>query len=138
MEWNYFPESIRSSLVSLIQLPTVTHLNTFAIIGFPVTAFSGCSNLIDLRLGELKLAPLEVNQVILRSKISTPISLHMWRTTLGLAALLNSASLHAGGPIIDFSRLQKAKFRVESQDDIGQVNELIKVTSRLEHFHLNR
>ena len=138
IEWNYLPESVRSSLVFLIQLHTVTRLDIDDIIGFPATALSGCSNLIDLRLGELKLAPLEVNQVILRSKISTPISLHMWRTTLGLAALLNSASLHAGGPIIDFSRLQKAKFRVESQDDIGQVNELIKVTSRLEHFHLNR
>ena len=138
IEWNYLPESVQSSLVFLIQLPTVTRLDIDDIIGFPATALSGCSNLIDLRLGELKLAPPEVNQVILRSKITTPVSLHMWRTTLGLAALLDSASLHAGGPIIDFSRLQKAKFRVESQDDIGQVNELIKVTSRLEHFHLNR
>ena len=138
MEWNYFPESIRSSLVSLIQLPTVTHLNTFAIIGFPVTAFSGCSNLIDLRLGDLNLAPPEVNHVISHSKISTPVSLYMWKITHGFAALLSSASLHAGGRIIDFGHFQKVVFNVKSQGGIDQVNELIKVTSRLEDFNLHR
>ena len=138
LDWDDFPESIRSILVFLIQLPTVTHLDIDDIIGFPVSALSGCSNLIDLRLGELTLDPPEVNQVISRSKISTPVSLYMQKITHGLAALLNSESLHVGGPIIDFSHLQKAVFDVESQDDIGQVNELIKVTSRLEHFNLNR
>ena len=59
-----FPESIRSILVFLIQLPTVTHLDIDDIIGFPVSALSGCSNLIDLKLGKLELAPTEVNQVI--------------------------------------------------------------------------
>ena len=136
-EWNDLPESIRSSLVFLMQLPTVTRLD-IGDIRCPATALSGCSNLIDLRLGELKLAPPEVNQIISRSKIPTPVFLFMWRTTHGLAVLLNSANLHAGGPIIDFSRLQKAEFHVEYQDGIGRVNELIKVTSRLEHFHLNR
>ena len=136
-EWNDLPESIRSSLVFLMQLPTVTRLD-IGDIRCPATALSGCSNLIDLRLGELKLAPPEVNQIISRSKIPTPVFLFMWRTTHGLAVLLNSANLHAGGPIIDFSRLQKAEFHVEYQDGIGRVNELIKVTSWLEHFHLNR
>ena len=170
MKWNHLPESIRSSLVSLIQLPTVTYLK-IDIIGFPATALSGCSNLMILNLKALKLDPPrgkistlvslsmsktrglvallnpanllcpeahkfdppEVNQVISRRKISTPLSLYMSKTN-GLVALLSPA----GGPIINFSRLQKAVFSVESEDDIGEVNELIKVTSRLEHICLQR
>ena len=46
-EWNDIPESIRSSLVSLIQLPTITYLD-IDIIGFPAAALSGCNNLMFL------------------------------------------------------------------------------------------
>ena len=134
--WNNFSQSIRSSLVSLIQLPTVTHLDIHFFRGFPATVLSGCGNLIDLQLGELELVPREDIQVISRSKIPTPVSLYIKTKTYGLAVLLHSASLHAGGPIVDFSRLHKASFDVEFQGDIDQVNELIKVTTRLEYLYL--
>jgi hypothetical protein len=135
LDWINFPKSIRSSLVSLIQLPTVTFLSIHSINGFPATALSSCSNLIDLRLGRLELAPPEVNHVISRSKIPTPVSLYI-RRTYGLTALMKSASLHAGGPIVDFSRLQVAHFYVESRGEIDQVNELIKMSTRLEYICL--
>ena len=137
--WNDLTESIRSSLVSLMQLPTVTSLVIHSFKGFPATALSGCGNLIDLSFLELSLAPPEVNQVISRSKITAPVSLYIGTDTYGLAALLNSASLHAGasGPIVDFSRLQKAEFHVEYPDDIDQVNELIRVTTRLEYLKIS-
>ena len=141
VDWNNFPESIRSSLVSLIQLPTVTQLDIYSCKGFPAMALSGCSNLIDLELRELELVPPEVDQVILRSKIPTPVSLYITGSIIDcglaarvLAALLNSASLHAGDPIVDFSGLLKASFDVDFGGNIGHVNELIKVTTRLEHF----
>ena len=46
---------------------------------------------------------------------------------------MNSANMDAGGsgPIVDFSRLQRAFFVVDSRSDIEQVYELIKVTTRL-------
>ena len=132
--WNTLTESVRSSLVSLIQLPTVTFLHIHTFDGFPATALSGCGNLIDLKLGEINLAPPEVNQVISRSKIPAPVSLYIDTDTYGLAALLKSASLDAGNPIIDFSRLQKAEFEVQSRDDLDQANEVIKVTTRLEYL----
>ena len=131
-DWNELTESIRSSLVSLIQLPTVTSLSIDSIDGFPAMALSGCGSLIDLQFAELNLAPPEANQVISRSKMPAPVSLHIDIATFGLVDLLNPASLHAGGPIVDFSRLQKAEFRVKSRGEIDQVNELIKVTTRLE------
>jgi hypothetical protein len=140
LNWNDFPESIRSSLVSLIQLPTVTFLGIHSFKGFPATALSGCGNLINLQLGYLKLDHPEVNQpVISRSKIPTPVSLYidLKEKIYGLADLLNSASLHLGGPIVDFSGLQKAGFNVESRDDLAQVYELIKVTTKLEYFSLS-
>ena len=135
--WNDLSESIRLSMLSLIQLPTVTFLRIYTFKGFPATALAGCGNLIDLHLGELDLAPPEVNQAISRSKIPAPVSLFINTDTYGLAALLNSAGLHAGGPIVDFSRLQKAEFHVESRDDIDQANELIKETTRLEYIKIN-
>ena len=67
LSWNNFPEPMRSSLVSLIQLPTVTHLYIYSFTRFPVMVLSGCSNLINLQFGALELVPPEVNQVISRS-----------------------------------------------------------------------
>ena len=135
-EWNNLTESIRSSMLSLIQLPTVTSLIIYSIRGFPATALSECGNLIDLSLGALNLASPEVNQVISRGKIPAPVSLYIKKDTYGFAVLLNSASLHAGGPIVDFSRLQKAEFHMESQDEVNQVIELIRVTTRLEYIKI--
>ena len=136
LDWNDFPESIRSSLIVLIQLPTVTHLDISDFEGFPATAFSGCSNLIDLQLIRLQLAPLEVDQVISRSKTPTPVSLNINTKSYSLAALMNSASLHAGDPIVDFSCLEKAQFYLGSRDSLALANGLIKVTTRLEYLKI--
>jgi hypothetical protein len=136
LDGNDLTESIRSSLISLIQLPTVTCLEVYSFKRFPATVFSGCGNLIDLWLGELNLAPPEVNQVISRSKISTPVSLLIKTDTDSLSILMNSASLYEGGPIVDFSRVQKAECDVNSRGDIDQVNKLIKLTTRLEGLYI--
>jgi hypothetical protein len=136
MLWSRFPESLRSSLVSLIQLPTVTHLDIQCFQKFPATALSRCSNLIDLRLEMLEMAPPEVNKVISRSKIPTPVSLFTFRAYDGLAVLLNSASIHAGGPIVDFSLLQKASFVVDHPGHIGRINKLIKATTHLQYINI--
>jgi hypothetical protein len=136
LDWNKLTESIRSSLISLIQLPTVTSLNIRSFKRFPATALSGCGNLIVLRLGELNLVPPEVNQVISRSRIPKPVFLSK-TNTYDLSALLNSANLHADDdPIVDFSRLQKAQFDLKSRGDIDQVNELIKLRTRLEYLYM--
>ena len=132
MDWNSFPESMRSSLVSLFHLPTVTYLHIGSFKGFPATTLSSCSNLTDLGLGELDLVHPEINQVISRSKILTPVSLSMKIKTPGIADFLTSASLHGGGPIVDFSRLQNAWFEVEFRGDIKQVYKLIIAATRLE------
>ena len=137
LEWNSFPESIRSSLVSLIQLPTVTHLNIDSFRWFPATVLSSCSNLIDLQLGHVRLALPEANQVISRSKIPTPVSLNIRSGTHNLEELLNFANLHAGG-LINFSRVQKAIFEVDSdlRGDICNINNLIRVATRLECINI--
>jgi hypothetical protein len=135
-DWNDFSESMRSSLVSLIQLPTVTQFLIRSFEKFPATALSGCSNLIDLQLIDIELTPPEVHQIISRSKIPTPLSLYTNGGLLGVAALMNSTVLHTDCPIVDFSRLQKAEFTVKTRSDICQVNELIKETTRLEYLDI--
>ena len=137
LDWNSLPESIRSSFVFLFQLPTVTRLIIPNFKGFPATALSRCSNLIDLRLSRLEITPPEVNQAISRSKIPTPVYLYTEKNAYdGLAVLSNYANLYAGGPIIDFSCLQKASFDVEYPGDIGHINELIKVITQLRSLNI--
>ncbi|KIM37819.1 hypothetical protein M413DRAFT_30728 [Hebeloma cylindrosporum] len=108
-KWKDLPESIRSSVVFLMQLPTITELRLQSFQGFPPTALSRCGNLIDLHLTDsLILGPPDVNPAISRSKIPTPVSLFAFLESGsydGLAALLNSASLD-DGPIVDFSGLR--------------------------------
>ena len=100
--WNDYPESIRLSLLSLIELPTVTHLNIFNFGRFPATALSGCTNLMNLQFGyiELIFPDWEFDHVISRSKIPTPAFLNIGRGASGLLPIL-----HAGGPI-DFCHLK--------------------------------
>ena len=136
LAWNYLPESIRLSLVSLIELPSVTHLNINNFKCFPASALSGCSNLNHLRLENFDIASPEVNQVISRRKIPAPLSLYIRTRTYGLVGLLNSASRPSGCPFVDFSHLQTAIFEVVSRDDIGQAYELIKVATRLEYLDI--
>jgi hypothetical protein len=137
LDWNDLPEPIRSSLVSLIQLPTVARIGIYSIKWFPAMVLSGCSNLIDLQLREVELAPPGVNQVVSRCRIPTPVSLYIEQRIRGFTTmtLLNSTSLHTDGPIVDFSRLQRAEFDVESRSDFGP-GEQIKVTTQLEHFSM--
>ena len=127
---------MRLSLVFLMQMPTVIFLSIKSFKGFPATALSGCSNLIELHLGDLNLAPPEINQVISRNKIPTPVMLFIKTETYGLAAVLNSATLQAGDQIVGFSRLKGAQFYVESRNDLVQANELIKVTTRLVYLNI--
>ena len=92
---------------------------------------SGFADLIDLKLINMHLAPPEVDQVISRSKIPTPISLYVD----GISPYLKFSHLQ-DGPIVDFSCLQKAEFVVKSQRDICQINDLIKETTRLEYISI--
>ena len=136
LDWNNLTESMRLSLAFLMQMPTVIFLSINSLKGFPATALSGCSNLIELHLGDLNLAPPEINQVISRNKIPTPVMLFIKTKTYGLAAVLNSATLQAGDQIVGFSRLKGAQFYVESRNDLVQANELIKVTTRLVYLNI--
>lgn len=134
-DWNTFPESVQSSLRSLIQLPTVTNLDIRSFKNFPSTALSLCCNLSDLRLEGLEMTPPEVNQVIFRSKTPTPVSLYAkTRTYEGLATLMKSVS--AGVPFVDFSRLQTASFNVDSPGDISHISDLIKTTTQLHSLYI--
>ena len=137
VDWNDYPESIRLSLLSLIELPTVTHLNINSFTRFPATALSGCAKLSNLQFGDLDLTlpDSESNHVISRCKIPTPALLDIRRGTHGFATLLPSLHALAGGPI-DFSRVQIAIFQVDSQGFIDDINKLIKVTRQLQYIYI--
>ena len=49
---------------------------------------------------------------------------------------MNFARVHAGGPLVDFTRVQKVIVDVETPDDIYYLNDLIKVTTHLDKFKI--
>ncbi|KAF8957387.1 hypothetical protein BDZ97DRAFT_1846540 [Flammula alnicola] len=135
-DWSAFPASIRSSLLSLIQLPTITHLRIRSFMNFPATALLNCHNLIDLQMELLEITSAEVKHISIRDKIPTPISLNAEGDSCSaLEALLQTAGPEPG-PIVDFSLLQSASFDVEIRGDILIVQEVIKTTTQLQSLFI--
>ncbi|KDR76686.1 hypothetical protein GALMADRAFT_139584 [Galerina marginata CBS 339.88] len=135
-DWNELPLSIQSSLVFLIQLRSVTHLQIQCFRNFPSTALALCHNLIFLGIAELEVAPPAIGQVISRSNIPAPVTIFA-RTNAydGLAVLMTSPSAQAG-PLVDFSRLQQMSFHVDSSGDIGHIGQLLKATTQLQSLNI--
>ncbi|KAF8968573.1 hypothetical protein BDZ97DRAFT_1799087, partial [Flammula alnicola] len=135
-DWSAFPASIRSSLLSLIQLPTITHLRIRCFTKFPATALLHCHNLIDLQMEWLEITSPEAKHVSIRDKIPTPISLNAETGCYSaLEALLQTAGPEQG-PIVDFRLLQSASFEVEFTREILIVQEVIKTTTQLQSLFI--
>lgn len=131
--WNALREPTKSLLISLIQLPTVTHLELGIIKHFPLVALSLCSGLTDFSVSTY---PYEAtsphsDQIITRSKIPSPVSLHIRGFYSPISVLMRPPSSDAIDPIMDFSRLEKASFNICADSEASQMAELLKTATQL-------
>ncbi|KDR76681.1 hypothetical protein GALMADRAFT_139580 [Galerina marginata CBS 339.88] len=70
-----------------------------------------------------------------RRRRAAPPGVGETNTYDGLAVLMTSLSAQAG-PLVDFSRLQKASFHVDSSGDIGHIGQLLKTTMQLQSLNI--
>ena len=78
-DWDLLQESMKSPLVSLIQLPSVTHLQLKLLKNFPFVILSLCSSLTSISINKVSQATSSsyADRIITRSRIPAPESLAM-------------------------------------------------------------
>ena len=137
LEWNILPEPIKSLLISLIQLPTVTRLKLGIMRNFPLAPLSLCSGLNDITISEVSEATPQTDQIIARSNIPAPTSLYARRFHSAISVLMRPPDLNINGAIIDFSRLEKAVFEISEQSEALQLTELLKTVTQLQKLSID-
>ncbi|KJA14244.1 hypothetical protein HYPSUDRAFT_72683 [Hypholoma sublateritium FD-334 SS-4] len=132
-DWNALQEPTKSLLISLMQLPTVTHLQLRYLKNFPLVALSLCSNLADISVHNVFEAPSSsyADQIITRSKVPTPVSLRIGDFNFAISVLMRPPGPNIIDPIIDFSCLENASFNICVASDASQMAEILKMVTRL-------
>ena len=133
LDWNLLREPIKSLLISLMQLPTVNHLSLAPTRNFPLAALSLCSGLTNFSISELSEPTPHADQVIMRSNIPTVASLYGRGFYSAISALMRPSHY---GPIIDFSRLEKASFEISEEIEAIQMAEFLKALTQLRKLYI--
>ena len=134
LDWNLLRGPIKSLLISLIQLPTVNHLSLGPMKNFPLAALSLCSGLTNFAFSELSEPTPQADQVIMRSNIPAVASLCARGFYPAISALMRPLSPY--GPIIDFSRLEKASFEISEEIEALQMAEFLKTLTQLRKLYI--
>ena len=77
LEWGNFPSSTQHSLLNLMHLPTLTHLDMDRISGFPISNLNACTNIKHLFLRELGIIDDEATSLPLYRKSTKLQTLHI-------------------------------------------------------------
>ena len=77
LEWGNFPSSIQRSLLNLMHLSTLTHLDLARIPGFPISNLNGCTNIKHLFLRKVDTIDDEATSLPLCRKSMKLQTLHI-------------------------------------------------------------
>ena len=77
LKWGELPSSTQRSIVNLMHLPTLTHLDVERILGFPISNLNGCTNIKHLFLRELHIIDDEATSLPLCPKSMKLHTLHI-------------------------------------------------------------
>ncbi|KJA14249.1 hypothetical protein HYPSUDRAFT_49339 [Hypholoma sublateritium FD-334 SS-4] len=133
-DWVEVNEPTKSLLISLIQLPTVTHLDLGLVHNFPFPALSLCSGLTDISVSQVSEATPHAYRTLPRAKIPAPASLHVAGFHSAILVLMQWHPLgrrSINGPAIDFSHLEKASFEISNVNEAFQMSLLLKTVTQL-------
>ena len=125
---------LRSTLLHLMYLPTLTHLHITNVRNIPISAFAPCINLEQLDISYITLVPFEdQSPSVQMGRSKTPRILHFRNVGTQTATVerLLRAKWEDGCPVLDFSHVKTLVM------DFELSQELFKNLSYLEELQIN-
>lgn len=138
--WNAQPDITKSLLISLIQLPTTTHLRFRSFHGFfPYDQLSLCSGLQSLELRNMADLPMhDINPITVPTPLQAPapMSLKVADSHYAVLDILMNPTKgpNALGPIINFNSLHELDLLIRSSAQVARIGKLrlLETTEQLE------
>ena len=142
--WNAQPDITKSLLISLIQLPTTTHLRFRSFHGFfPYDQLSLCRGLQSLELCYMAELPMhDINPIAVPAPLEAPapMSLKVTDSYYGVLDILMHPTKgpNALGPIINFNRLHELDLLIRSPAHVARIGKLrlLETAEQLEKLTL--
>lgn len=140
VDWSEMDPLLRSTLLHLMYLPTVTHFVITRLRNIPISAFAPCINLQQLDIRYITLAPFEDQSPSLRTSRpeTTPRILHFRNVSSQTAVeRLLRAKWKDGRPVLDFSHLKTLVLDFNTFQDVPLTQEIFENASYLEDLQIN-
>ena len=139
VDWIEMDPLLRSTLLHLMYLPTLTHVVIRNVWNMPISAFAPCINLKQLDIRYITFAPFEdQNSSLQRSYSQTPRILH-FRSVSSQTAVksLLQARWRDGRPVLDFAHVKTLVLEFDMFQDVQLTRELFENISYLEELQIN-
>jgi hypothetical protein len=147
--WKRVPPRLRDTLLHVVQSRFITCL-TISVANFPITAFLACVNLTDLTLSLVDLDFVDVEEQESPTLISSNLDLEASDARVPqlqvfaygvlsgryVMRLLN-AKCPNGGPMLDFTNVQKLSVYMEERWELAVAHALVNATNKLETLQYN-
>ncbi|KAF8968584.1 hypothetical protein BDZ97DRAFT_2072932 [Flammula alnicola] len=135
---NWGSNRLRPALLHLLHLPTLTHLEVFAIDNFVLSDLAPCVNLKILDIGQSTTVAAENTFSATLPDHSIRLNEFVARIRTAMAIMkICTAQRPDGQPLIDFSSLAKITIALEKHGDIEASQELFRRCGQLTDVHLD-
>jgi hypothetical protein len=138
IHWNKMSSSMQCSLLNLVHLPTLTHLNLGWINNFPISDLISCTNLKHLSAEALYIVFGEHNDSALSHGHMQlqDLDIKIFKRSHGSELSLLTARRSDGRTVLDFSRLEKISVTFFVSEVAVQTREIFRMTQQLTEVHL--
>jgi hypothetical protein len=138
--WIEIDSSLRSALVNLMHLPTLTHLRLIHINHFPASHLFSCTSLKYLQLDYVDIAD-ESPCTLLPSEldiVTVPrIQEYTVKRSANTTMALSTAKLVDGRVALDFTNLKILSVDLEANEDVEAARHLLKEFKQVEELRVD-
>jgi len=132
-DWNNNSSSMQRSLLNLMHLPTLSHLNLGWISNFPISDLITCTNLKHLSVQEFHITGEDEQAA--SSLLHKPIQLQAFHISIlksGPEALrLLTVRCSDGRPVLDIVGLKKIGVGVHNIEHVHPIREIFRISQQL-------
>ncbi|KAF8966544.1 hypothetical protein BDZ97DRAFT_2073981 [Flammula alnicola] len=137
-KFDWSSNRLRPALLHLLHLPTLTHLDVFAIDNFVLSDLTPCVNLKRLDIGQSTTVAAENTFSATLPDHSIRLNEFVARIRTAMAIMkICTAQRPDGQPLIDFSSLTNITITLEKHDDIEASQELFKRCGQLTDVYIS-